>query len=138
MNKLLILTMCLVGFAAARELKGKSGGFSCSKSLLTDPTVLEAKDMVLMEVESIAVNATAGALFNCDNGEAKLKKACSQVVAGTNYKLSMDVSCPGAKKKIPVKATVFVPLPSNNGGAGQVMEITSLTVLGEDLSVLLD
>lgn len=32
-----------------------------------------------------------------------------------------------------VNATVYVPLPANNGGAGKATQITSLTVMGEDM-----
>ena len=125
--------------------------------------------MVLSEVEALALNATGIA---CDGASATLNKACSQVVAGTNYMLDMEVMCRGATTAIPVSwdedygggvcfldqwswkgpfparaccarthprgctqviATVYVALPTNNGGTGKATQITSLTVKGEGM-----
>lgn len=133
MNKLFILTLCLVGFAAAsRNLKADSmitGGWSCSKDLLTDSRVLDLTDFVFTAVQEYGYNVTNGIVDSCDDGAVTLTQACSQVVAGTKYKLTMDVTCPGANNAISVVAALFVPLPFTN----QSEEIDSLVIMGHEV-----
>lgn len=65
--------------------------------------------------------------------------ACSQVVAGTNYKVAFSVTIPCSdadKKKLDgtaqltpsFEAEVFEPLPSDNGGEGQTTTVNTVEV----------
>lgn len=46
---------------------------------------------------------------------------CLQVVAGTRYQLRVNISC-GAET-VGLQAEVFQPLPADNGGANQTMQV---------------
>ncbi len=66
-----------------------------------------------------AQNSTAP----CDEPKTSTIAACSQVVAGTNYRLLFTVACPGQETET-VLSQVYVPLPSSNSAA----QVTDLQV----------
>jgi hypothetical protein len=87
------------------------------------------------------VIAACGATAESFADSVQVTAACSQVVAGTNYKVAFTttIPCDDANKATlkdtsqldqTFEADVFVPLPADNGGEGQNVEVTEITETG--------
>ena len=61
-----------------------------------------------------AGNTTEFGIDGCDDPLLKYLDACSQVVAGTNYRVLFSLQCPGSNATVALKVQAYLPLPQTN------------------------
>ncbi|KAL6777754.1 hypothetical protein ACKKBG_A15520 [Auxenochlorella protothecoides x Auxenochlorella symbiontica] len=85
-----------------------AGGFSPAS--LNEPATLEVFEAIADEF-ILTHNTTV----TCDDFVIEPLKACSQVVAGTNYEVIMHIICPVSDTTITVYGSAHLPLPVKGG-----------------------
>eukprot|EP00890_Picochlorum_soloecismus_P002420 jgi/Picsp_1/3179/NSC_06019-R1_---NA--- len=131
--------------------EGLSGGFSFVKDANENEEVKKAGDLAaLLFFRSMRGNSTSavGSAFDACNPDedefmksVAVSKACSQVVAGTNFRIvfTADIPCSAENREnLPdpnfilrqgFQSTVFVPLPDSN----EIENVSELYNIGGDL-----
>jgi len=126
---ILALCLCLAGAAAVRAAAvedadpfcpgaGMPGGYFMIGSEVDLPE--DVSDFLAGKVAETVMDLVANGTswVSCDPGDMSYsEQACSQVVAGTNYQMRINVTCPsanGTDNTLGLEAHVYWPLPGSN------------------------
>lgn len=97
-------------FAVSGANAQMAGGWT-----VVDVATLNSTELAATVQEYMLLAAEQYDDLDCDAAEAELTPTAvgTQVVAGTNYKISFEAACPG-EQAVELVADVFEPLPSSN------------------------